>query len=88
MQPTGVPPTEPPISVSLSTLNHAAVEAEDVDKICEFYTKVLGFRKLPRPDLGFRGHWIEAGEPGRKVMLHIIEKDPSVPRTIENWKEL
>ena len=69
-------------------LNHAAIEASDPDTICEFYNKVLGFRKLLRPDLGFKGHWLEVGVPGRKFMLHIIEVDPSVPRKIHNWKDL
>lgn len=69
-------------------LNHAAIEASDPDAICEFYSKILGFRKLPRPELGFHGHWLEVGDPNRKFMLHIIEIDPSVPRKLHNWKEL
>lgn len=71
----------------ICSLNHAAIEATDVDKICEFYVQVLGFQELPRPELGFRGHWLEVGTE-RKLMLHIIEKDPSVPRSIINWKDL
>jgi catechol 2,3-dioxygenase-like lactoylglutathione lyase family enzyme len=69
-------------------LNHVAIEASDPDAICEFYAKVLGFRKLPRPDLGFPGHWLEVGAPGRKLMLHVIKTDPSVPRKIHDWKDL
>ena len=33
--------------------------------------QVLGFRRLPRPDLGFPGHWLQG--PGG-VMLHIIRE--------------
>ena len=98
----GLPPPSsldnPPMRIS--SLNHAAIEADDVDAICEFYVDVLGFSHLPRPDLGFRGHWLQAGGSSSsskektqgkrpsKFMLHIIDKDPSVPRAIECWTDV
>jgi glyoxylase I family protein len=89
VKPSGnAPPKERAIFIQPICLNHAAIEAADPDAMCEFYTKVLGFRKLPRPDLGFPGHWLEVGAPGRKMMIHIIGLDPSTPRAIHNWKDL
>jgi hypothetical protein len=32
-----------------------ALEAHDVDALHCFYVDVLGFRELPRPELGFKG---------------------------------
>lgn len=72
----------PPLRVKY--LNHAAIEARDIDTVCAFYETILGFRRLPRPALGFPGCWLEM--PG--VMLHITEVDPTVPRRVENWKDL
>lgn len=62
----------------------AGIGASDVDAIKRFYTKVLGFEEIPRPGLGFGGHWLA----GLGVMIHIIEKDPSVPLRTRNWKVL
>ncbi|PRW20252.1 lactoylglutathione lyase [Chlorella sorokiniana] len=44
--------------------------------------QVLGFREIPRPDLGFPGHWLK----GLGLMIHIIQNDPQVPRRHPNWK--
>lgn len=43
----------PPIP--LVAVNHLAIGAFDVDALRRFYTKVLGFKEIPRPDLGFPG---------------------------------
>lgn len=64
-------------------VNHVAIGADDVDAIARFYTKVLGFRAIPRPDIGFPGHWLK----GCGIMVHVIQKDPTVPRTLRDWKE-
>lgn len=74
----------PPLHIK--KINHIAVEAQDVDQIAQFYMHVLGFRALPRPDLGFRGYWLHMPH----VMLHIIERDPSIPRNsdLDDWKKL
>ncbi|KAI7839499.1 hypothetical protein COHA_006766 [Chlorella ohadii] len=45
--------------------------------------QVLGFREIPRPDLGFPGHWLK----GLGLMIHVIQNDPQVPRRHSHWKE-
>lgn len=46
-------------------------------------TQVLGFKEVPRPELGFSGRWLV----GLGFMVHIIAADPSVPRRFSDWKE-
>lgn len=83
----GLPP--PGAAVVIKTLNHAAIEAADVDAVADFYINILGFRRIPRPELGFKGHWLEIGGGGApKFMLHVIAVDPSVPRTVQDWHQL
>ena len=43
----------------------------------------VGFAALPRPNLGFDGAWLAAP----KMMVHIIKRDPSVPRRLCSWRE-
>jgi hypothetical protein len=42
-------------SITLKAVNHVAIGAFDVEAIRRFYTKVLGFREIPRPAIGFPG---------------------------------
>jgi catechol 2,3-dioxygenase-like lactoylglutathione lyase family enzyme len=56
--------------MQLLGLHHAAVNVTDVDAAVEFYTKTLGMTlRTDRPDLGFRGAWLDAG--GQQV--HLLE---------------
>ncbi|KAL4420681.1 hypothetical protein ABPG75_010337 [Micractinium tetrahymenae] len=71
----------PPIR--LKAVNHVAIGANNVDAIARFYTKVLGFRAIPRPNIGFPGYWLK----GCGIMIHVIQNDPTVPRTFDDWKD-
>lgn len=43
-------------------LNHFTVIAEDMQHTLDFYVGVLGLAEGPRPDFGFAGAWLYAGE--------------------------
>ena len=65
-----------PPPLQITDVNHISRETEHVDRLVQFYTKVLGLPMLPRPDFGFGGAWLAL--PGGK-QLHIIECDPEKP---------
>jgi lactoylglutathione lyase len=50
-------------------LNHVAIHVEDVEKSCEFYSKVLKLEAMPRPAFDFPGAWFRLGT---QQELHII----------------
>eukprot|EP00877_Chromochloris_zofingiensis_P006569 jgi/Chrzof1/2165/Cz11g04200.t1 len=63
-------------SIQLQSINHIAVPTQDVDGLKQFYTEVLGFDLLPRPNFPFGGAWLRGGGG---TIIHLIEHDPSIP---------
>ena len=39
----------------LQYVHHISIGVRDVEKSMAFYTQFMGFRKIPRPNLGFPG---------------------------------
>lgn len=68
--------------ICLKGLNHASYHAVDPPALRNFYTRVLSFKSIERPDFPFDGAWLE----GAGLLLHIIQDDPSVPKAINSWK--
>jgi glyoxylase I family protein len=60
--------------VLVADIHHVSLNVSDPERSLAFYRDVLGMTVLPRPDLGFGGAWLDAGN-GRQ--LHLIEA--SVP---------
>ena len=50
-------------------MNHFTVLTDDVPGTVEFYARLLGLTDGPRPDLGFPGAWMYAGDD---AVLHIV----------------
>ena len=50
-------------------VNHFTVLSEDLDKTLKFYVEGLGLTVGYRPDLGFPGAWLYAGDT---AVLHVI----------------
>ena len=50
-------------------MNHFTVLTDDLDQTLGFYVDLLGLKPGPRPDLGFPGAWLYAGDA---AVLHII----------------
>lgn len=62
--------------MKLAGVHHVSLNVDDNDKAARFYTDVLGLELLPRPDFGFKGTWLRAGNQE----IHLIEvKDHRVP---------
>ena len=55
--------------MSIVGMNHFTVLAKDLAATREFYVGVMGLADGPRPDLGFPGAWLYAGD---QAVLHII----------------
>jgi len=50
-------------------MNHFTVLTDDLEGTLHFYVDGLGLRSGPRPDLGFPGAWLYAGDA---AVLHVI----------------
>jgi len=57
-------------------LHHVSVTVDDLDGALDFYVGKLGATvRVDRPDLGFRGAWLDLGEG----QLHLIEGVTGTP---------
>jgi catechol 2,3-dioxygenase-like lactoylglutathione lyase family enzyme len=67
--------------MSIVGMNHFTVLAKDLAATREFYIGIMGLVDGPRPDLGFPGAWLYAGD---QAVLHIIAGRalPSDPRGV------
>ena len=54
-------------------MNHFTVLTDDLTQTCEFYRDLLGLKEGYRPDMGFPGAWLYAGE---RAVLHIVVRSP------------
>ena len=43
-------------------IHHVSINVDDVDAAVNFYTQALELTVMDRPDLGFPGAWLQAGE--------------------------
>jgi glyoxylase I family protein len=48
--------------------SHVAINITDVDKSRDFYEKVIGLKKIPRPEIKIPGEWYGIGDN----QLHLI----------------
>ena len=55
--------------MAVSGMNHFTILTDDVPRTVEFYGRLLGLTDGPRPDLGFPGAWMYAGD---SAILHIV----------------
>lgn len=58
--------------VLVADIHHVSLNVTDTDRSLAFYRDVLGMSQLPRPEFGFGGAWLDAGN-GRQV--HLIEAE-------------
>jgi catechol 2,3-dioxygenase-like lactoylglutathione lyase family enzyme len=74
-----------PDPLPLESLNHIALMTRRLDESRAFWTHVMGFRELARPNFNFRGAWLL----GYDLIIHLLENpkagDPSAEiQTREN----
>jgi len=54
-------------------MNHFTILAESLHETCDFYRELLGLTEGYRPDMGFPGAWLYAGE---QAVLHVVIRNP------------
>ena len=59
--------------MAIERLHHAAFTVTDMDAAVAFYA-LLGFEPIERPDFGFPGAWLQAGD----AQVHLLES-PDLP---------
>ena len=59
--------------MAISAMNHFTVLTDDVPRTVHFYCNLLGLADGVRPDLGFPGAWLYAGDA---AILHIVGGKP------------
>jgi catechol 2,3-dioxygenase-like lactoylglutathione lyase family enzyme len=59
----------------LTALHHLAVTTKRLEQSIAFYTGVLGFRPIERPNFAFRGAWLY----GLGIQIHVIERRDIAP---------
>ena len=62
-------------SLPVTALHHLAVTTKRLEESISFYTDVLGFRQLERPNFDFRGAWLY----GLGIQIHVIERSDIAP---------
>jgi catechol 2,3-dioxygenase-like lactoylglutathione lyase family enzyme len=61
----------------ITELNHFLLVARDLEKTKTFYQKVLGLELAERPDFGFPGYWLKAGDG---ICVHLASQEPNKTR--------
>ncbi len=56
-------------------VHHVSINVRDVEEARTFYVDKLGLEILERPDLGYPGYWLKAGEQE----IHLIGIDSGKP---------
>jgi catechol 2,3-dioxygenase-like lactoylglutathione lyase family enzyme len=68
----------------VTQLNHFLLVAKDLERTREFYENVLGLERAERPDFGFPGYWLKAGEG---ICVHLASQEPNEVRDLYLLKE-
>jgi catechol 2,3-dioxygenase-like lactoylglutathione lyase family enzyme len=55
--------------MAVTAMNHFTVLTDDVSRTVHFYCNLLGLTEGARPDLGFPGAWLYAGDA---AVLHVV----------------
>ena len=58
----------------ITELNHFLLVAKDLERTKSFYQQVLGLEIAERPDFGFPGYWLKAGED---ICVHLASQEPN-----------
>ena len=61
--------------MQVTGLFHVAIKTNDLDATVKFYTEVLGMKLVHRPDFGFPGAWIAAGD---SVPMDVLALDSQI----------
>jgi len=59
----------------ISHLEHFLIQTDDIERTCDWYVRVLGFRIGPAPDFRFPVKWLYLGE---QDVIHVCEGGTAV----------
>ncbi|MGH1481289.1 MAG: VOC family protein [Geminicoccales bacterium] len=62
--------------MKLGALDHVNVRTRNLDKMAEWYQRVLGLQKGERPSFNFPGAWLYLDD---KPIVHLVGVDRSLP---------
>ena len=62
-------------AIETQGIHHVSINVKDLDTALRFYVELLNLELLERPDLGFPGAWIRAGEQE----IHLLGIDSGEP---------
>jgi len=60
----------------LKKVNHVAIIVSDIGRSLSFYTEILGFQQIRRPNFDRHGAWLTMGN----IELHLIKGPPLAPK--------
>lgn len=70
----------------ITKLDHVNLRTRDLDRLVDWYERVLDLRVGPRPDFRFAGAWLYAGD---QAIIHIVADDGADrrdgPLTLEHF---
>lgn len=63
------------MTLTMRRLDHVNIRTANLDRMTDWYVRVLGLTKGPRPSFKFPGAWLYAGE---HAIVHLVgqDKDP------------
>ena len=62
--------------MKLGTLDHINLRTRNLDRLVDWYERVLGMRKGPRPGFSFPGAWLYVGD---QSYVHLVGVDRDLP---------
>lgn len=62
--------------MQLGALDHVNVRTRNLDKMADWYERVLGLERGKRPSFSFPGAWLYLGD---KPIVHLVGVDRSLP---------
>ncbi len=66
-------------------LDHVNLRTSRLDEMIRWYETYVGLRNGPRPDFGFRGAWLYAGDHAVVHLVEVTEECASVEPKIEHF---
>jgi catechol 2,3-dioxygenase-like lactoylglutathione lyase family enzyme len=69
------------------SLNHLSIRTVNLEKTCDFFDRVMGFKKGARPNFPFPGAWLYNGtdDDYANAIIHIIGIDPNDPEGLKKY---
>lgn len=56
--------------IQYENIHHVSLSVTDIEKAKRFYSEVLGFQEIARPDFDFLGAWYQIGHQQLHLIVH------------------